>query len=172
MTRLIPPRAAHAWLALCCAVGLSACHSLSPKPAARSADTLQATAARAEQSYANADWPAAAAAYGVLVEEKPQDADLWFRYANALARSEQTEQAVAAYREVLARDARYSKAWFNMGIVQLRQAATSFSRMNANVSAEDPLRAQGERAHDDIMKILGEGSASRAAQPAATDPTK
>ena len=172
MTRFSRARRAHPGRALCCAIGLSACHSLSPKPAARSEEALRDTAARAEQSYAKADWPAAAEAYGVLVEDKPQDTDLWFRYANALARSEQTDKAIAAYREVLARDAHYSKAWFNMGIVQLREAASSFSRMNANVTAEDPLRAQGQQAHDAVMKILGEGSAAKAAGPAATEHAK
>ena len=140
---------------------LVACGSTAPKAGGRSADDLQAIAARAEQSYANAEWAAAADAYALLVKDMPQDTNLWFRYANALARSEQPDKAVSAYAEVLARDARFSKAWFNMGIVQLRQAANSFSRMNATIGADDPLRAQGEQVYGGIMNLLGDESGTK-----------
>ncbi|MBK8960454.1 MAG: tetratricopeptide repeat protein [Proteobacteria bacterium] len=143
-------------LLLAASVGLAACSSTPHKFGGRSADDVKATAARAEQSYANSEWAAAADAYGVLVEEMPQDTHLWFRYANALARSDQPDKAVTAYREVLVRDAHYSKAWFNMGIVQLRQAANSFSRMGSNISADDPLRAQGEQVYAGITRLLGD----------------
>ncbi len=158
-----------AWLALALALALllSACGSTPHKLGGRSADEIKATASRAEQSYANAEWATAADAYGVLVKEMPQDANLWFRYANALARSDQPDQAVSAYREVLVRDAHYSKAWFNMGIVQLRQAANSFSRMGSNVTAEDPMRAQGEQVYGGIMKLLGDDSGTKAPAHAA-----
>lgn len=149
---------------LCAALLLGGCGSTPHKLGGRSAEDIKATATRAEQSYANAEWPAAADAYGVLVEEMPQDTNLWFRYANALARSDQPDKAVTAYREVLVRDAHFSKAWFNMGIVQLRQAANSFSRMNGNISADDPLRAQGEQVYAGIMKLLGD---DKTVQPAA-----
>ncbi len=150
---------------LLCALllALVGCASMSPKPEGRSADNIKATAARAEESYEKADWATAATAYGVLVEELPQDTQLWFRYANALARSDQPERAVTAYREVLARDAHYAKAWFNMGIVQLRQAANSFSRIDGNISAADPLRAQSEQVHDAILRILNDDSGAKAA---------
>ncbi len=159
-------RTPRASLLLVCALLLSACSSTPHKAAARGADDLKATATRAEQSYANAEWATAADAYGVLVEQMPQDTNLWFRYANALARSEQPDKAVIAYREVLARDAHFSKAWFNMGIVQLRQAANSFSRMDGNVTAEDPLRAQGAQVYGAIMKILSDDNGAKSAAPA------
>ena len=112
------------WGLLCALLlALAGCASTSPKLGGRNADDVKATVVRAEESYERADWAMAAEAYGTVVEEMPQDAQLWFRYANALARSDQPDRAVTAYREVLARDAHYAKAWFNMGIVQLRQAA-------------------------------------------------
>lgn len=148
-------------LALTLLLLLVACGSTARKAGGRAADDMQATAARAEQSYANAEWAAAADAYAVLVKDMPQDTNLWFRYANALARSEQPDKAVSAYAEVLARDPRFSKAWFNMGIVQLRQAANSFSRMNANIGADDPLRAQGEQVYGGIMNLLGDESGAK-----------
>ena len=142
---------------------LAGCASTAAKLGGRNADDIKATAARAEESYARADWSSAAAAYGDLVKVMPQDTNLWFRYANALARADQPDQAVGAYREVLVRDAHSSKAWFNMGIVQLRAAASSFSRMNGNISADDPLRAQGEQVYAAIMQILSEDQGGKVA---------
>ena len=157
-------RVAPWWLATLLAVG--GCSSLAPKPGGCGADEIKATAARAEQSYAKGEWATAAEAYAVLTEQMPQDANLWFRYANALARSDQPDRAVTAYREVLVRDAHYSKAWFNMGIVQLRQAANSFSRMESNVTADDPLRSQGQQVYGGILKILGDDTGHATAKPA------
>jgi tetratricopeptide (TPR) repeat protein len=159
-------------LLMVASLALAACGSTPHKLGGRSADDIKATATRAEQSYANSEWSAAAEAYGVLVEEMPQDANLWFRYANALARSDQPDKAVTAYREVLVRDAHFSKAWFNMGIVQLRQAANSFSRMGGNISADDPLRAQGEQVYAGITKLLGDDSAARPANAGAAGKAK
>lgn len=139
---------------------LAACSRTPTIGADEPVEDIKAVAARAESAYAAEDWPAAAEAYRLLVEAMPQDANLWFRYANALARADQPDRAVAAYREVLVRDARYSKAWFNMGIVQLRQAASSFSRMEGNVAADDPLRAQAKEVSDALMAILGKGAPS------------
>lgn len=147
------PRPRGVWL---CALLLASggCAAPDPKPHDRPSEDIQAATARAEQRYEAADWPAAAEAYGVLVAAMPEDVDLRFRYANALARSEQPARAVNAYREVVTRDKHYAKAWFNMGIVQLRDAAASFSGMNTHVSTTDPLRSQSEQIHRDIMQIL------------------
>jgi len=137
------------------ALGLAACSRQELRLGTGEED-MKLVAARADASYENKDWVGAANDYGSLVKVMPQDTNFWFRYANALARADRPDQAIAAYREVLVRDARYAKAWFNMGIVQLRQAASSFSRMDSNVAADDPLRAQGQQVYAALMGILGE----------------
>lgn len=106
----------------------------------------------------------------MLVAARSEDVDVWFRFANALARSEQPERAVDAYREVLRRDKHYAKAWFNMGMVQLRDAAGSFSQMNTNVSAQDPLRAHSEQMHRDIIRILDNSTSGKAAMVSKPGP--
>ena len=157
-------------LLLAALLAIGGCSSLAPKSAGRGADEVKATAARAEESYAKGEWATAAEAYAVLTEQMPQDANLWFRYANALARSDQPDRAVTAYREVLVRDAHSSKAWFNMGIVQLRQAANSFSRMESNVTADDPLRTQGQQVYGAILKVLSYDTGhAPAAKPATSN---
>ena len=158
-------RAGSLWL-LGASVALSACASFGGKAPAVAPADLKATTAQAEDSYAKADWANAARQYAVLVQHVPQDANLWFRLGNAYARAEQPDQAITAYREVLVRDGAYAKAWFNMGIVQLREAANSFLKMETNVPEGDPLRVQAEQAYVAIMKIIGDGNA-----PAAGDAT-
>ena len=157
-------RASSWWLAGLLA-GLTACAAHSEKPLLAKQVDLKAASELAEASYGKGDWVGAAQQYAILVQHIPQDANLWFRLGNAYARSDQPDQAVAAYRETLVRDGAYSKAWFNMGIVQLRQAANSFLRMQSNVSQADPMRPQAEQAYASILKILGDGGAT-AASPA------
>lgn len=161
-----------ACLAFFLLLALVGCTTPAQKHDAVPSEDLATTRARAEQSYENADWRTAAEAYGVLVAATSTDVDLWFRYANALARSDQSERAVLAYREVLTRDKNYAKAWFNMGIVQLRDAADSFSAMNTNVDGSDSLRSQSEQMYRDISRILdnstsGQGAATKKPGPIA-----
>ena len=169
----VTPRDRSAWcLAFFLLLALVGCTTPAQKRDAVPSEDLATTTARAEQSYENADWHTAAEANGVLVAAKSADVDLWFRYANSLARSDQSERAVLAYREVLARDKNYAKAWFNMGIVQLRDAAASFSGMNTNVDNSDPLRSQSEQMHRDISRILdnstsGQGATAKKPGPIA-----
>ena len=162
----VTPRDRSAWcLAFFLLLALVGCTTPAQKRDAVPSEDLATTTARAEQSYENADWHTAAEAYGVLVAAKSADVDLWFRYANSLARSDQSERAVLAYREVLARDKNYAKAWFNMGIVQLRDAAASFSRMNTNVDNSDPLLQDDPRSKPDPVAPVAEISESQPTAP-------
>jgi tetratricopeptide (TPR) repeat protein len=160
------------WLALALAA-LVACSDMQPRPQSQPqarAPAADVTALReaAQASYAAGRWAEAAQQYAEVLRHMPQDPDMWFRLANACARSEQPDRAVAAYREALVRDPGYAKAWFNMGIVQLRQAANSFSKMGAYVSASDPMAEQAAAAHAAILDILDAGAdASPAEAPAA-----
>lgn len=141
-------------------IALGACSS-SPErqrspPAAESVD-LATSETSARAAYEAQDWAAAERHYTVLVEQIPQDADYWFRLGNIYARTDRPDLAIRAYRETLVRDAEFAKAWFNMGIVQLRQAANSFLKMEIHVAEGDPMRAQAERAYRSILTILDPG---------------
>ena len=137
---------------------LAACQS-HPGTAAAPID-LAGTRGLAEQAYAAGDWRAAEPHYRALVGAVPQDADLWFRLGNVYARLEQPDAAVAAYREAIERSAQMGKAWFNMGVVQLRQAANSFLKMKEQAAAGDPAAAQATAAYDAVMAILGQQDAA------------
>lgn len=131
---------------------------------------IKATQALASERYADGDWAAAETQYVALAREIPQQADYWFRLGNIYARTDRPDLAVSAYREALVRDPQLSKAWFNMGVVQLRQAANSFHKMDVHVPEGDPSREQAEAAYAAILAILNEGGdeAAPPVSPAAT----
>lgn len=108
-----------------------------------------------EAAYAAGDWRLAESHYRTLVKAIPQDAELWFRLANIYARTEQPDLAVQAYREALVRDGDLAKAWFNMGVVHLREAANSFMKMQVHVAPDNAMARQGAEAYAAVMGILG-----------------
>ena len=161
------------WTALVCGLGLAglltACQSGPERPQPRALDVAAARSA-GESAYAASDWRAAEPHYRALVEAVPQDAELWFRLGNIYARIEQPDAAVVAYREALVRDGSLGKAWFNMGVIQLRQAANSFLKMQVHTAAGDPTLARGEAAYAAIMDILGEARDDVSVTPAPDAP--
>ncbi len=150
------------------ALVLAACQSAPNKSEepTHSDHDLGAVRAQADEAYAAGDWEAARPHYETLVRELPQDGAFWFRLGNVYARTERPDAAVAAYREAVVRNAADGKIWFNMGVVQLRQAANSFLKMDLHVDPGDPLAEQGKRAYTMIMEVLGEPD-ERAASSAA-----
>lgn len=136
---------------------LSACQMSPPSkaaPAAVAADTRAA----AERAYGAGEWPLAETHYRAWVATVPDDAEAWFRLGNIYARTARPDAAVSAYREALARDGTLGKAWFNMGIVQLRQAAESLHAMQAVLPPGDPAAVRGAAARAAVMTILDEAT--------------
>lgn len=132
------------------------------RPSAPAPLDVDAVTREAEARYAAGDWAAAADAYQRLVDADPRSADRWFRLANARARSGSPDRAVAAYREVLARDAGYAKAGFNLGLVQLRDAAETFRHLENQDSLDAALRAQATRLREAIDQALAAQNAPAA----------
>ncbi|MCZ6893127.1 MAG: tetratricopeptide repeat protein, partial [Gammaproteobacteria bacterium] len=149
-------------------VFLAACGSTPERKEAAAAKELtavdlMATLTSARSAYAQKNWREAERHYEILVRRVPKDPEHWFRMANIYARTERPDLAVTAYREVLVRDSNYAKAWFNMGVVQLRQAANSFRKMEVHVDESDPARTQAAEAYQGILDIIG-GEGGRAEQ--------
>ena len=119
---------------------------------------LTATLESGKAAYAAKKWREAERHYEILVKRIPQEPDHWFRLGNIYGRTDRPDLAVAAYREVLIRDSDYAKAWFNMGILQLRQAANSFRKMEVHVDESEPMRKQATHAYEAILGIIsGDG---------------
>jgi len=150
---------------------LSGCAAFRGGPVEPRTAEIAAAREAGERAYAAHEWDAAEPHYRTLVGAIPQDAELWFRLGNIYARVDKPDAAVAAYREALVRDGDMAKAWFNMGVVQLRQAANSFLKLGAHVDPEDPVTQQGSEAYEAIMAILGrhDGASSAAGTSAEID---
>ena len=120
-----------------------------------------ATAKRlAAEAYAAKNWADSEKYYATVTREVPQEVEPWFRLANSYARNQRPNLAVLAYREALVREPKLSKAWYNMGIVQLRQAANSFHEMQTHLDPSHPQFQQGRALYQRLMELMEHGVAA------------
>ena len=132
---------------------LSACATGQQKneQAAINIDEVEKLAAAA---YERGDMVESEKYYAQLVRELPQEVLPLFRLGNVYAATNRPDAAIIAYREVLIRDPYYSKAWFNMAIVQLKQSAHSFHEMQIYIDASDPLYKRSKETLDGILELI------------------
>ncbi len=120
---------------------------------------------QADAAYAQGDMVQALGAYRALLDAMPGDTTIWFRLGNIYARLDQPQDAVAAYQQVLQRDAVHAKAWHNLGVVLLQQAQEAFSRSEQTARGDDTLRDQSHVMANAIADI----QLPHAASPAASE---
>lgn len=118
---------------------------------------------QAEAAYAQGDMAQALSSYRVLLDAMPGDTTIWFRLGNIYARLDQPQDAVAAYRQVLQRDAVHAKAWHNLGVVLLQQAQEAFSRSEQTARGDDMLRDQSHAMANAIADLQHPHAAAAAA---------
>jgi Flp pilus assembly protein TadD len=115
---------------------------------------LMAMRAQAAQAYAQGDWPRAEKLFSHLNERVPGESEFWFRLGNIYARTQRPELAVKTYQEALLRPNSDPKAWHNMGMVYLRQAANAFTQLLIALDPQDPLYSRALQANETILKLL------------------
>lgn len=113
---------------------------------------------QAYKFYDQGDYATACQQFEQLVSEIPKDDELWFRMANACARAEYPQKAIDAYQEALVRNPSLTKAWYNMGIVQMQTALNSFTEMQRYTPVTDPIRQKGEEMQEGLLQLLGDTS--------------
>lgn len=118
----------------------------------------------AYQAYQDGDYPLAVEKFKLLVEESPRDAELWFRLGNSYARSLRPQEAISAYQNALLRDPGLSKAWYNMGLIQMQSALKAFVDMQKYVEKDDPVGKRGRILRDELLDLLGENENNHAEQ--------
>lgn len=99
----------------------------------------------------------AKAEYGLeeITERVPSESQAWFKLGNIYAQTQRPRLAVEAYQEALLRNPDLGKAWYNMGVVQLRQAANSFVSLTRHVPETDPLNPLASELAEKTMGVLG-----------------
>jgi len=109
---------------------------------------------QADKAYLNDDLVASKRDYEILVQELPAIALHWFRLGNIYVRTNRPDAAINLYREAVLRDPKYTKAWYNLGIVQLKQTAYSLNEMLIYTDANDPLYNKAEDMLQNIQTII------------------
>lgn len=111
----------------------------------------------ARRAYSEGNWAAAEKAYAALTRELPRESESWFQLGNIYARQHRPQAAIVAYQEALAREPKYAKAWHNLGIVQLRQAANSFMYLESVTESGDPLHERARLLLETMTRLLESG---------------
>jgi len=109
---------------------------------------------QADTAYLNDDLVASEKGYEILIKELPAIALHWFRLGNIYVRTNRPDAAINLYREAVLRNPKYSKAWYNLGIVQLKQTAYSLNEMLLYTDINDPLYNKAKDMLDGIQTII------------------
>lgn len=133
--------------------GVSGCTELNKKESLPEQDLFEIQQL-ADSAYQNEDLVEAEKQYTTLVKEASTDPINWFRLGNIYARTKRPEAAVAAYHEVLVRDPQFTKAWYNMGILQLKEAAHSLTELQIYTEEDQPLYEKSQEIVNGILDIL------------------
>ncbi len=151
MVRLIP--------VVALLLGLSGCNALQTKPAPDAeAENVNLVELRqkANEAYINDDFEAAEGYYSTLINELPQEPEHWFRLANIYVATDRPYASMNLYREAVIRQPEFTKAWYNLSIVQLKQTAFSLSEMMLYADKQDPLYSKAAQLLEDIKDIISE----------------
>lgn len=108
----------------------------------------------AATAYENSDWQDSEKYYLILIEKDPGQSLYWLRLGNIYSRTNRPDAAIVAYREALVRDSGLTNAWFNMGIIQLKQATYSLNEMQLHVDPEDPVAIQSRKLLEGILELI------------------
>ncbi len=106
--------------------------------------------------YKSGDYVEAVRQYEFLTSQVPNDAGFWFYLGNSYLKNRQPRQAVMAYEKVLIRDSKYSKAWYNLGVLHLQEALRVFVDMQEHLNADDPIRKAGEKKMERLLELMKE----------------
>lgn len=109
---------------------------------------------QADTAYKQGDFATALKTYSLLSESIKNDPELHFRIGNVYSKLHQPQNAIAAYEKALLLDPRMSKAWHNMGVMQLRQSANTWVQMVSEISPDDPLLPKAVHFSKAILDVL------------------
>lgn len=139
---------------------LLACSHASPQTAAAPAllaaspPGAEALRQRADDAYAARDWSTAERDYLALAKSEPLSGQAPFKLGNLYTRTGRLAEAAAAYAEATRREPSLTRAWHNLGVVQLRLARGSLARASEGADAEEATTAARARGLVDGIDLL------------------
>jgi tetratricopeptide (TPR) repeat protein len=93
--------------------------------------------------------------YMGLARRTPNDPEIWLRLGNLYARSNRPDAAADAYQRVLSINSGESRAWYNLGIVRLRQGWAAMAQAHGAAEARGPIHQQSGEMLDHLAKTPG-----------------
>ena len=108
--------------------------------------------------------------YMALARQVPNDPETWLRLGNLYARSHKPDAAADAYQRALQVHGSDPRAWYNLGVVRLRQGWMALIQAYNYSESRDLVNAEAE----DLIKYLGKmpGIAADGAPAPAPRPQK
>lgn len=135
-------------------IGCAAIKPSSEQVGAETLDQLSQLRHKADGAYKEKDYVSALEYYQSLEKLIKNDAQLYFRLGNTHSRLHQPDLAIVAYKKSLLLNPRLSKAWHNMGVIQLRQSANTWVQMVSESAPDDPLLPKAEFYSREILRVL------------------
>jgi tetratricopeptide (TPR) repeat protein len=93
--------------------------------------------------------------YMALLRQTPNDPEVWFRLGNLYARAHRPDAAADAYQRVLSINGNESRAWYNLGIVRLRQGWAAMIQSHNLLTEDNPLYLESEKLIGHLEKTPG-----------------
>jgi cytochrome c-type biogenesis protein CcmH/NrfG len=89
--------------------------------------------------------------YMALARQTPNDAETWLRLGNLYARSHKPDAAADAYQRALQINGSDPRAWYNLGVVRLRQGWMSMIQAYNFSDDRDPVNKES----GSLIRFLG-----------------
>lgn len=137
---------------------LSGCNLMQQKPVAEaSTKPVEQPLINAEEGdvlYAEKQYRQALAVYKELNEQAPQDTHVLFRIANIYSHLKVHKLAIRHYELALKQDKHMAKAWYNLGVVHMKEAAKTWGEMSEYINEDDQLAQSAEHYHKGLVALI------------------
>ncbi|MCH4293095.1 tetratricopeptide repeat protein [Shewanella sp. 3B26] len=119
--------------------------------------------AQAEASYKLAKLDQAESQYLQVLQSVPNYAPGWFRLGNIYTRTGRHDAAIAAYQRCVELEPENQKAWYNMGLVRIKQSTEILESIDRRGDVNTPVGKQISALLDALNRLQREpGSSSQA----------
>jgi len=122
------------------------------------AEEVRSLYAEGDLAYQNNEHQKALKIYIKLSSQLPSDATLWFKIGNSYARLDKQSQAIEAYEKAVVIDPYLSKAWHNIGVIQLKQSVNTWLQMLIYIPKNDPLHAKAVNLSKNLIALNSDES--------------
>lgn len=109
----------------------------------------------AQLAYESGEDAKAEQLYMALLRKTPNDPEIWFRLGNLYARAHRPDAAADAYQRVLSINPAEARAWYNLGIVRLRQGWAALIQAHSHSAVGDAIYSESDRMIGHLEKTPG-----------------